>query len=70
MKLRGAVGQEEFVKLCRNVNPNTDAIVALVTGDHHVGRAHERATMSAVRELERFAAARIRKNGALGRHYF
>lgn len=89
LKLRGDVGLEDFGKLCRNVNPQTDAlltqrmkvnrrvfydftlsppksvsIVALVVGDKRVERAHERATISALRELEKFAASRVRKNGA------
>jgi conjugative relaxase-like TrwC/TraI family protein len=89
LKLRGDVGMDDFVKLCRNVNPNTGelltqrmkatrrvfydftlsppksvSIVALVAGDHRVERAHERATISALRELEKFAATRVRKNGA------
>lgn len=89
LKLRGEVRLDDFVKLCRNVNPNSDAlltqrlkanrrvfydftlsppksvsIVALVAGDRRVERAHERATISALRELEKFAAARVRKHGA------
>ncbi len=89
LKLRGDVGLEDFLKLCRNVNPATDelltqrmkvnrrvfydftlsppksvSIIALVAGDKRVERAHERATISALHELEKFAAARVRKNGA------
>jgi len=89
LKLRGDVGLDDFLKLCRNVNPNTDelltqrmkvnrrvfydftlsppksvSIVALVAGEMRVEKAHERATISALRELEKFAAARVRKNGA------
>src|SRR5882724_2681333 len=89
LKLRGDVGLEDFVKLCHNVNPNTDelltqrmkanrrvfydftlsppksvSIAALVAGDSRIEKAHERATVSALRELEKFAAARVRKNGA------
>ncbi len=44
--------------------PKSVSIVALVAGDNRVERAHERATISALRELEKFAAARVRKNGA------
>jgi conjugative relaxase-like TrwC/TraI family protein len=44
--------------------PKSVSIVALVAGDGRVERAHERATVSALRELEKFAAARVRKNGA------
>jgi conjugative relaxase-like TrwC/TraI family protein len=44
--------------------PKSVSIVALVAGDKRVERAHERATISALRELEKFAAARVRKNGA------
>jgi conjugative relaxase-like TrwC/TraI family protein len=89
LKLRGDVSLDDFVKLCRNVNPHTDqlltqrmranrrvfydftlsppksvSIVALVAGDNRVERAHERATIPALRELEKFAAARVRKNFA------
>jgi conjugative relaxase-like TrwC/TraI family protein len=89
LKLRGDVGLDDFLKLCRNINPNTDelltqrmranrrvfydftlsppksvSIIALVGGDGRVERAHERATISALRELEKFAAARVRKNWA------
>ncbi|MBU6410932.1 MAG: relaxase domain-containing protein, partial [Verrucomicrobia bacterium] len=91
LKLRGNVGLDEFAKLCRNVNPNSDelltqrmkanrrvfydftlsppksvSIAALVGGNAHIERAHERATISALRELEGFAAARVRKNWASG----
>ncbi len=89
LNLRGDVGLDDFVKLCRNVNPNTNAlltqrmkanrrvfydftlsppksvsIIALAGGDGRVERAHERATMTALAELEKFAAARVRKNWA------
>ena len=89
LKLSGDVGLEDFVKLCRNVNPNTDAlltqrmkanrrvfydftlsppksvsIAALIAGDSRIEKAHERATVSALRELEKFAAARVRKDWA------
>lgn len=89
LKLHGDVGLDDFVKLCRNLNPDSGelltqrlkvnrrvfydftlsppksvSIVALVTGDRRVERAHERATTSALRELEKFAAARVRKNWA------
>ena len=89
LDLGGEVSLNDFIKLCRNVNPNTDtlltqrlkanrrvfydftlsppksvSIVALIAGDHRVERAHERATVSALCELENFAAARVRKNGA------
>ena len=89
LKLRGDVALNDFVKLCRNLNPDSGelltqrlkanrrvfydftlsppksvSIVALVTGDRRVERAHERATTSALRELEKFAAARVRKNWA------
>lgn len=91
LKLRGDVGLDDFVKLCRNINPKTNAlltqrmrknrrvfydftlsppksvsIIALVGGDGRVERAHERATMTAKAELEKFAAARVRKNWASG----
>jgi conjugative relaxase-like TrwC/TraI family protein len=46
--------------------PKSVSIVALVAGDKRVERAHERATISALGELEKFAAARIRKNFASG----
>jgi conjugative relaxase-like TrwC/TraI family protein len=87
LKLRGDVGLDDFVKLCRNINPKTDAlltqrmktfrrvfydftlsppksvsIAALVGGDGRIERAHERATITALAELEKFAAARVRKN--------
>ena len=89
LKLRGEVKLNDFLKLCRNVNPRNDelltqrlranrrvfydftlsppksvSIVALVCGDNRIERAHERATFSALRELEQFAAARVRKFGA------
>jgi conjugative relaxase-like TrwC/TraI family protein len=89
LQLRGDVSLDDFVKLCRNANPNTDelltqrmkanrrvfydftlsppksvSIVALIASDQRVERAHEQATISALRELEKFAAARVRKNGA------
>jgi len=44
--------------------PKSVSIAALVAGDKRIEAAHERATMSALRELERFAAARVRKNAA------
>jgi conjugative relaxase-like TrwC/TraI family protein len=89
LKLRGDVKLEDFEKLCRNVNPQTDvlltqrmktnrrvfydftlsppksvSIVALVAGDERIEKAHKRATISALRGLEKFAAARVRKDGA------
>lgn len=89
LKLRGDVKLGEFLKLCRNANPQNDelltqrlrtnrrvfydftlsppksvSIVALVCEDNRVEQAHERATMSALRELEKFAAARVRIGGA------
>lgn len=89
LKLHGDVGMDDFVKLCRNVNPISDelltqrmkanrrvfydftlsppksvSIVALAAGDYRVEQAHERATFTALRELEKFAAARVRKDGA------
>jgi conjugative relaxase-like TrwC/TraI family protein len=89
LKLRGDVGLDDFTKLCRNLNPKTNAlltqrmrknrrvfydftlsppksvsIVALAGGDGRIERAHERATMTALAELEKFAAARVRKNRA------
>jgi len=89
LQLRGEVKLNDFLKLCRNVNPKNDelltqrlranrrvfydftlsppksvSIVALVCGDNRIERAHERATLSALRELEKFAAARVRKFGA------
>jgi len=88
--LRGKVGMDDFVKLCRNIAPGTDerltlrmktqnrrvfydftlsppksvSIVALVGGDRRIEEAHQRAARIAFAELEKFAAARIRKNGA------
>ncbi len=88
--LRGNVCMDDFVKLCRNINPETDArltqrhkpqnrrvfydftlsppksvsVVALVGGDRRIEESHHRAARIAVAELERFAAARVRKNGA------
>lgn len=44
--------------------PKSVSVVALVGGDKRVEQAHERATISALRELEKFAAARVRKNWA------
>jgi conjugative relaxase-like TrwC/TraI family protein len=90
LKLRGAVCLDDFLKLCRNVNPNSDerltqrvkrtnrrvfydftlsppksvSIAALVGRDKHIEDAHQRATTTALRELEKFAAARVRRNGA------
>ena len=89
LRLRGDVSLDDFVKLCRNINPKTGelltqrkrinrrvfydftlsppksvSIVALVAGDKRIERAHERATISALNELEKFAAARVRKNFA------
>jgi conjugative relaxase-like TrwC/TraI family protein len=90
LKLRGKVRMDDFVKLCRNINPNSDerltqrlknknrrvfydftlsppksvSIVALVGGDRRIEESHQRAARIAVSELETFAAARIRKNGA------
>lgn len=88
--LRGKVGMDDFVKLCRNVAPGTDerltqrlktktrrvfydftlsppksvSIAALVGGDRRIEETHQRAARIAVAELEKFAAARVRKNGA------
>jgi conjugative relaxase-like TrwC/TraI family protein len=90
--LSGAVGLDDFVKLCRNINPNSDermtqrmkttgrrvfydftlsppksvSILGLVCGDHRIEESHQRATGVAVEELQRFASARVRKNGASG----
>ena len=89
LKLRGEVKLNDFLKLCRNINPKDDelltqrlrvnrrvfydftlsppksvSIVALVCGDARIERAHERATLSALRELETFAATRVRMAGA------
>ncbi len=90
LKLRGKVRMDDFVKLCRNINPNSDerltqrqknknrrvfydftlsppksvSIVALVGGDRRIEESHQRAARIAVSELETFAAARVRKNGA------
>lgn len=44
--------------------PKSVSIIALVTGNRRIEEAHERASFSALRELERFAAARVRQNGA------
>lgn len=88
--LQGRVGIEDFVKLCRNINPETNerwtqrlktksrrvfydftlsppksvSIVALVGGDRRIEESHHRAARIAITELEGFAAARVRKNGA------
>lgn len=43
--------------------PKSASIVALIARDYRVERAHEQATISALCELEKFAAARVRKNG-------
>lgn len=90
--LQGRVGIDDFVKLCRNINPETNerltqrlktksrrvfydftlsppksvSIVALVGGDRRIEESHHRAARMAISELERFAAARVRKNGASG----
>ncbi|HEU6448279.1 MAG TPA: MobF family relaxase [Verrucomicrobiae bacterium] len=89
LNLHDEVVMDDFVKLCRNINPCTGelltqrmksnrrvfydftlsppksvSIVALVGGDSRVERAHKEATMSALGELEKFAAARVRKHGA------
>lgn len=90
LKLSGKVRLDDFVKLCRNIDPNSDerlterqktknrrvfydftlsppksvSIVALVGGDRRVEESHHRSTRTAVCELEKFAAARVRKNGA------
>jgi conjugative relaxase-like TrwC/TraI family protein len=44
--------------------PKSVLIVALVGGDRRIEEAHRRAAGIAVDELEKFAAARVRKNGA------
>lgn len=44
--------------------PKSVSIAALVAGDSRLEKAHERATHSALQELEKFAAARVRKDGA------
>jgi conjugative relaxase-like TrwC/TraI family protein len=87
--LQGAVQLDDFLKLCRNINPRSDerltqrqktnrrvfydftlsppksvSVVALVTGNRRIEEAHERATLSALHELQRFAAARVRMNRA------
>lgn len=88
--LRGKVGMDDFVKLCRNIAPGTDerltqrmkrnnrrvfydftlsppksvSVVALVGGDRRIEEAHLHAARIAVAELEKFAAARVRKAGA------
>jgi len=89
LNLRGKVGMDDFVKLCRNINPSNDdsltqrqkanrrvfydftlsppksvSIVALVGGDRRIEESHHRAARIAVSELEKFAAARVRKNRA------
>lgn len=90
LKLRGKVRLDDFVKLCRNINPNSDerltqrqksknrrvfydftlsppksvSIVALVGDDRRIEESHHRAARIAISELEQFAAARVRKNGA------
>src|SRR6185437_11328932 len=43
--------------------PKSVSIVALAGGDNRIAEAHERATMEALRQLEGFAATRVRKNG-------
>ncbi|HVX91039.1 MAG TPA: MobF family relaxase [Candidatus Paceibacterota bacterium] len=43
--------------------PKSVSIVALVGGDRRIEDAHQRAVKIAVAELEKFAAARVRKNG-------
>jgi conjugative relaxase-like TrwC/TraI family protein len=88
--LQGRVGIDDFVKLCRNINPETNerltqrmkttnrrvfydftlsppksvSIAALVGGDGRIEESHHRAARIAITELEGFAAARVRKNGA------
>lgn len=89
LNLRGKVRMDDFVKLCRNINPSNDerltqrqkanrrvfydftlsppksvSIVALVGGDRRVEESHHSAARIAVSELEKFAAARVRKNRA------
>jgi conjugative relaxase-like TrwC/TraI family protein len=44
--------------------PKSVSIAALIGGDQRIEQAHERAAFSALRELEKFAAARVRKQGA------
>lgn len=87
--LRGKVGMDDFVKLCRNITPGTNerltqrmkkknrrvfydftlsppksvSVVALVGGDRRIEEAHLRAARIAAAELEKFAAARVRKGG-------
>jgi conjugative relaxase-like TrwC/TraI family protein len=89
MNLRGRVRMDDFVKLCRNINPTDDerltqrqkanrrvfydftlsppksvSVAALVGGDRRIEESHHRAARIAMSELEKFAAARIRKNRA------
>jgi conjugative relaxase-like TrwC/TraI family protein len=44
--------------------PKSVSIVALVGGDRRIEEAHQRSAKIAVAELEKFAAARVRKHGA------
>jgi conjugative relaxase-like TrwC/TraI family protein len=91
LKLSGPVNLDDFVKLCRNLDPQTDdlltqrrmtnrrvfydftisppksvSIVALAGNDKRIEASHNRAVMVAMQELEKFAAARVRKNRASG----
>lgn len=43
--------------------PKSVSIAALVAGDERIVKAHERAARGALKELERFAATRVRKGG-------
>lgn len=43
--------------------PKSVSIAALVAGDNRIVAAHDRAVCSALRQLERFAATRVRKGG-------
>ena len=86
LKLSGPVKLNDFVKLCRNLDPQTEklltqrrmanrrvfydftmsppksvSIVALAGNDKRIETSHNRAVMVAMRELEKSAAARVRK---------
>jgi conjugative relaxase-like TrwC/TraI family protein len=91
LTLSGSVKLDDFVKLCRNLDPQTDdlltqrrmanrrvfydftmsppksvSIIALVGNDKRIEASHNRAVMIAMQELEKFAAARVRKNRTSG----
>src|SRR5947209_6924045 len=44
--------------------PKSVSIMAVVGGDHRLIEAHERAVSKALQEIEAFAAARVRQDGA------